>query len=1101
MPLSVLDLPDVLPRSSPNAIAAEAQRRNQGGLSARNTQARANEREAERVKDDTTAGELIGATQVQGGIGFLHRGALENDVLSRADPNYRLPEDFQKQMDNAGIAPEQWELFERATSQEHFEMLKQFAFENQEAAQTQAQFGLIANVAAGFTDPVAFALDASTGGLARAARVGRLANAVRSGVTAAATNATMTLGTSVYDPEVDTENVLLSAGAGLVLGGALGARKGDQYVDAAKVRELVKRDITGSQGSLGAARIEGLPDEPIAGLPRRSLSEFEQAHRDRGIDEIQTQPAFKAIRLSMAAKMGGAKSPTVRAVGRWMFRDGVGYNDRTQAVRESAGERAALNRARFETQLHRSYNAAWNAERKAAGISRWDRGSELAWSKQVADALRGVETDSPTVKAAAANIRKVLDDAFDLGVRSGVLPKGSKNANYFPQLQSRQAYQRLFGEMGLSEDQGVDIYKQAILADMRSRADGEALAKFNEIEDSYKGTSQRALDARTRADARKVDFSAHQGRVREAEAAVAAAGDDAKLRGKAAIKLREAQRRLSRADERFKAASGKLKEAIDAEERTKFALKQAKQLADDGGVDEELAELYARAIIQRGKRQVHGEGSDLVRPLDVDDVEALKETLEEAGASAQKIAAILNRYTPPAQEKAQLGSAKRRIQLDPSYRAKITNRFGQEIEVGVTDFMENDVARVVTAYTRDIAGWSAMASHGNVRNPTELKKLRDLIRREASDAGDNVDDLLRRFDIGANAILGRTTEANPHGTFSRVSRALRDTQFLRVMNQVGFTLFTELGPTVAYAGLRNVMNSVVFIGDFMRRGADGTLKSGEARYLEDLIASGTEHLRNPPFLRLEDDAFMPPIYGDNAFGRGLENLTNQAQRITSVLSGMAPMNTMLQRIAGRATLMKLLQLANDKRPLSAAMLQRLRSWGLDDADREALFASLKGVRKIEDIAEHTMTLEARERMAAFLYRVTRQQVIEGDASDSILLMHSAGGKLLTQFRNFMAYSYERHLLNAAYHWRDWHTWQMVTLFCQHRRPAMGGAHVPQHDRRPGEARRTAHTRQLRQERHRAILVGQHHSRAGRHPHADDGRRSRVRLQSLHGTVQ
>jgi hypothetical protein len=1034
---SFLDLVDENePQPSVAEQADESGKRNEGGSSKRIRRDAQQKKAVAQAEQGATAGDLIGAAQVQGGIGTIDRFIDESSVLQFAREDYQLPKDFAAIMEDDGIDQSQWGLFERATSDEHFNLLRTFAQQNQHVAQTQAQFGLAANVLVGFTDPVAFALDAGTGGLARGARAGRTVNALRGGATAAGVNSLMTLGAAEFNPEIDEDDVLISAAAGLVIGGGFGARQGDEFVDTRKVREIVQRDITGPAESLSAAKVAGVPDEPTPGLQRANVSDALDDIRTAGVENIEVRPAFANIRRSLSARMGDANSPTVREISRKLFRDGVGYNDRSKAVEQSAGEFAGMHRARFETELHRGYNAAWLDERAAKGLSVWDRPAELEWNKQVADSLRGVEVESPAARAAAQRIRVVLDKAFDLGTRSGVLDKGTKNQDYFPQLQSRQAYQRIFGEMGLSEDQGVEIYKQSILSQMRKAAAesperSAAASKIEEIESAYEGASTAARQARARADAVNAEVADRQQAVRDAEAALAEDLGTGKraVRYKAARqrRLAEAQRKLMRATERMDSAKAKLKDALEREADSGFARKQAKAVADDGGIDEDLAEAYARAIINRGKMQVHGDSGGFIRPLDVDDIEALKEALDQAGVSAEKAASILGKYATKAQEGAKIGSAKKRIQLDPSFRTVVKNRYGADVEIGVTDFMDNDVARVVTAYSRDISGWSALAQKLNVKNQRELDKLREFTRAEAEKAGDNVDDVMRMFDIGVKSIMGRSTEVNPNSTGSRISRALRDTQFLRVMNQVGFTLFTELGPVVAHAGLRNTLSSITFIGDFIRSGADGKLKSGTARYIDELVATGTEHLRNPVYLRLEDDAFASPTYGNSKAGIAFENLQNQAQRVTSVMSGMAPMNTMLQRIAGRATLMKLLQLANDTRAMSEPMLQRLRSYGLDDETRKALFADLKGIKHVDDITEANLPLEARERVAAFMFRVTRQQVLEGDASDSIMLMHSSGGKLVTQFRSFMAYSYERHLLNSAYHWRDWTTYQMVTL--------------------------------------------------------------------------
>lgn len=1033
MAKSFFDLASDTPSRSIPEVQAVAATRNQGGERVRLKRDNAERRQAAEVKENTGFGELIGATMVHGTPGYIDRLMQESEVRTPG-AEYKLPDDFVDQMHKHGIGTDQWEIFSRATNDEHFSLLTGFAMTNEDVKRTQAQFGLVGNIAASAFDPGAAALDATTGGLAVSSRVGRLANAVRGGLAASATNTALSVASSTYNPEVDGTDHAIAAATGFVMGGVFSAHRGADFVPPSKVREVAERDFTGraSRESLSAAKVEGIPDNQTPGLSQRTVSDALEEHRGTDADEIGIRPAFAPIRRSLSARMGNMKSPAVRKASRWLYRDGVGYTDRDAVIRESAGQKAARDRATLETKVMRSWDAAWNEHRRATGVARYDEGERLKFSRQVAEVLRGAETDNAAVNQSAQGLRGVLDELHDLRVRAGLAEPGDKAVDYFPQIQSAQSLSKVYGEMGLSERQVEDIYTESILSRMRTDADGEARAKFDEIEAGYQGTSDAALRARERSEDLGRAIGDRQQRLRDAEARVAEVADvpgahGERLRTAAKRRYEDAVRKLDRANERLTSANGKLKAALEAEAKSKHAAKHARAVADDGGIDEELARAYARALVARGKQKVLGVTDTPLKPLDLDDLEELRNVLTEAGASEARITSILGKYSARAEEAGKVGSSKKRIRLDSGFRTTVTNRFGDQVEIGVTDFMENDALRVVTSYARDTIGWSAISSHGNIRGPGELRGLKRMLLDDARNAGDDTEAVERMFDIGVNSIMGRSTETNPNSKWSKMGRAMRDVQFVRLMNQVGFTLFTELGPTVARAGVLNTAKSIFYVGDFLKRGRDGTLKGKEARWLEDLIGTGTEFLRNPVFMRLEDDAFMPSAYGNSRVGRGIENVSNRAQRLSSILSGMAPMNTALQRLAGRATLMRLLEMANSTKPLKTGEIRRMRSYGLDQADQEALFASLKGVKKVDDITEHALSHEQRERVAAYMYAVTRHAVLEGEASDSIVLMHSAAGKLLTQFRSFMAYSYERHFLNSAYHWKDWNTYMMVSL--------------------------------------------------------------------------
>lgn len=204
----------------------------------------------------------------------------------------------------------------------------------------------------------------------------------------------------------------------------------------------------------------------------------------------------------------------------------------------------------------------------------------------------------------------------------------------------------------------------------------------------------------------------------------------------------------------------------------------------------------------------------------------------------------------------------------------------------MADLFDNDVDSVMTRYMREITGWSALSSKAGIKNRAQLDRFVSKLKSDARKSGDDVKDIERLIDIGLKSTFGRSTELDPASRGARYARFLRNWNFARVMNQVGFSLFAELGPTIAHAGLRNFWNSVGAARDFLVRGADGKLSSQEARVMERLFAPGTDWLRNPPFLRLDEDALVPQTFNVK-HGEKIDNAMNMATHVTSVASGMA----------------------------------------------------------------------------------------------------------------------------------------------------------------------------------------------------------------------
>lgn len=259
--------------------------------------------EAQRRKDQTTVWDGIGAAQVKGGIGFIDR--FVTSLGFEPTPDYRIPTDARKRWETLGLRPEQWELFGKATSDEHLSYLESIAFQNQMADEDLAQFGLGGNIALGLTDPVATGIDIASGGLGYAAKAGRIANMARSGLQAAAVTTVVQGASMQYDPSQHLEDLALNAATSFAFAGALGARRGALYdgdVDPSRVKELATS--TFGKDSLSAARVANLPEDRTPGIsPLREGADREVEFAD------------KALRVWTASTTSGTTPTTCRATG------------------------------------------------------------------------------------------------------------------------------------------------------------------------------------------------------------------------------------------------------------------------------------------------------------------------------------------------------------------------------------------------------------------------------------------------------------------------------------------------------------------------------------------------------------------------------------------------------------------------------------------------------------------------------------------------------------------------------------------------------------------------------------------------------------------
>ena len=443
-------------------------------------------------------------------------------------------------------------------------------------------------------------------------------------------------------------------------------------------------------------------------------------------------------------------------------------------------------------------------------------------------------------------------------------------------------------------------------------------------------------------------------------------------------------------------------------------------------VDMDKVTKVAQAWLTRAKEKASGIRSEVGGGMGAYDVETISDRLVASGMTKQEADAIMSEFSRAEAERSLHPHAKHRIDMDESFRADVLNPdTGETHSIGITDFLENDVNKLLHDYTREMSGWSAMAEKLKVRNPAALEKMYEQLQQEAVKAGEDPAKVLRYSRVVVNSVLGRSLNGEVDKTLSRLGRILRDHAYLTTMGQVGYTMLAEIGPTMAYAGFRNTLRAVPEAMRSMKRMRDGTLKDENARELAYVFRYGSDYDALPAYMRADS------IHSADAkwASKGLDKLDRgqqYAKRTLSYASGMHPIQDFLMRVATRGMMYRMSGMANAAK-LSKAEVERLRAWGINEEMQGKLFARMKGVDA--DLAEAKFTSwpqDERDALSAFRWRTSRHLVLEGDIGSTIMLQHSELGKILTQFRSFITSSYEAHFLNSFRHWDDWRTWAMWT---------------------------------------------------------------------------
>lgn len=1116
--------------------------------------------EIERTKENTSFTELIGAAAADGTIGYLDRAYSESKVRARpGDKPFLLTDDHFKLLEERGVEQEQWSLFERATSQEHFDFLYGIAVENMETKRTRAQFGMLANMAADSLDPGMFAIDAVAAPLSLVGKGTRAIRAAKGGAYAAAMAGTATLMTGEYNPEVDNEDVLIAAGTGFLFGGALssltggagrGAKAADEpTVSPSKIKEVAGKDqIAAFDESLSAAKVSGgyadAPD-PTPGLaPLRNETDAEMARLDAAMSEQDIRVAFASARRDISARLNKMASPLTRYIGRKLTRDGVGYTDREAVVEVAASELSKRHVAVLDTQFRSGINEGWAQYKKANGPNALSR---QEFHMEVGRAVRGDTDVSPEAIRTATAVRNSLDKTLKLAVDSGLEGFDDVRAtgNYLPRMFSPEGYTRVFGAKGLIFE---DVLEQVVKPAMRSawekrapkvseanRIEAEAeftaassasqqsTAKLTKLSEKIEGLEQKLKEAeaappkvpldaeklhasvsaklKSRADAadqklkalwagREKALRSYQERIDtlkkaiakreqseptarnadsharilsdskerlsklEAEASAAEkkfddgikeAHGDREARRRAfndhqrikpepvAAPDREAALAKKRAEvaaekERLNKLQEKHKELIDAEARAYEKHTKMSDLAARQAIDDELLHEVASAWLKRGQRVLEGTNDEyIITALNLSDLAQVERLLLDNGAPAAKVAGIIDRLKQRADLNELNPNARPRVDMDENFRTVVKTEDGREVEMALSELLENDIEKIVPAFNQEISGWAALNEKLGVQNQGQLDRLRNQIKAEATKYGDDVNATLKLFDITTKAIRGQSTEADPLSFGSRVGRVIRNNNFIRSMGQVGFSMVADFGTVLAYAGFKNTLKSMPSIPELFTLLRNGQMDTSEAKLLNELFAPGTEWLRSPAFYR-ESTSPTSLGYGSKGIAKtalnAIDNASEWGKYHTSVLSGMAPVHTLYQRIAARANLLTLMDLAKSGK-ITAAQRRRLRNYGLSEEAQKNLFSYIKQFDSIDKIDPDKVDFKTREAMANYLSRATRHQILEADVGDSMELMHSAVGKIIFQFRTFMNTSYTRHMLYAANNLDDWRSYSML----------------------------------------------------------------------------
>lgn len=453
-------------------------------------------------------------------------------------------------------------------------------------------------------------------------------------------------------------------------------------------------------------------------------------------------------------------------------------------------------------------------------------------------------------------------------------------------------------------------------------------------------------------------------------------------------------------------------------------------------ITEEAADKFARNYIKKLHSLSAGELQQMSRAFSGEDLDALKANLlTDTDLSEVDIDAIVGHLKPGKGDGASR-HGKSRAFYNENFGMMLAYSDGKNTGskfVRISDLFVNDADTLMRAYSRQMSGRIAMARM-EIKNPkwqpgdladeyfvkgitsdgewgTLMDKVRDVGDQKGIQGKTKAD--IERMSWAYNTIVGKPSW-NEGSNWSQFLRMTRDYNFVRVMGQVGFAQLSESMNLVSQLGLKATFTNVPSFRAFWRNAKTGQLDDALAREWEELTGGGADWARHATHRR--EDVFDNPLDTmSNPIVDKIDTGLHYGKRAVSAMSGMAPVNTALQRMTGRAIMNKFAHLANGKTTMNP---RRLEALGLDAGKAEAVSEAIRkhatfdngklkslNVNKWDDV-----DAAASFQFAAF--RLGRSIIQENDIGQMAMWMSAPLARTFLQFRSFVLAAYTKQTLQG-----------------------------------------------------------------------------------------
>lgn len=334
------------------------------------------------------------------------------------------------------IPEEYWDKFVDSSSPAQDEYIRKSIIDQMRADQKLANaggWGVAARIAAGATDPVAWAAGAgitlATEGTGLpaflAARYGKLGTVALGALEGAGGAAVPEAIIHAKKPTSTNSELLMGIAAGALLGGAFGSfakTPAQEAVDAAFTKQgedMLKARLPSPQSTAGAAQ---------ASVKQPLRTDISEIVRD-GADLVD-KPFGGSVRFDLAGSLKKSDNPLVRILGNVLVEDGVRNAKGVTPV--SVSEEASKMFHKSEVRWRKSFNYAFKAYAKRTGIKPSEfRVTRTKFAKDVTEYVRSrnpMDNFESEAVSVGNEFRAMMKDFHDLAANPGIVDGSTRRA-------------------------------------------------------------------------------------------------------------------------------------------------------------------------------------------------------------------------------------------------------------------------------------------------------------------------------------------------------------------------------------------------------------------------------------------------------------------------------------------------------------------------------------------------------------------------------------------------------------------------------------------------------------------------------------------------